>query len=204
MVWVLTKVFIQKAIRMKKLIYIFLLFPFFGISQSNKIARAVEISRQQANVVTVVYNGQNAADPNNEVNGTANITVIGTELTLSSVTTSPTPQNGSYSLKFTQNAGTNTTARGNITLVGINNGDNVTVSLYCQETVGANWQILLRTSDGWTTNETINLSDGGTWTQYTFSANTATQDDPSIRIQGTSSSDTGDECGVDNIVITLN
>lgn len=48
MVWVLTKVFIQKAIRMKKLIYILFLLPLLGFSQSNKIARAVEISRQQA------------------------------------------------------------------------------------------------------------------------------------------------------------
>lgn len=48
--WVLTKGFTQKAIRMKRLIYILLFLPLLGISQSNKIARAVEISRQQANV----------------------------------------------------------------------------------------------------------------------------------------------------------
>lgn len=188
---------------MKKLLYIpIFLFCLFSEAQSNKVEWFLEISRQQA-APTAVYDGQNAADPVNEVNGTAN-TNGGSETTITS--SASNPQNGSYSLRIEKTGGgDNDTSIATIQLVGVSNGDTVVVEVYADEgsTQGTNWFVQLASFDGWTSSESFNVTSTAGYNLYTFAANQATTDSPNLRIATTTSGDEGDIIDIDNIVITI-
>ena len=154
---------------------------------------------------TNAFDGLNAADPENEVNGVVNTDVTNGHFTVASISASPTPQNGSYALEFTHANGVNTNASGYIDIKGTSTGQNVAVSLWVNEQVGTNFRIYLDSFNGWTSTQEINPTHtAGTWGQYTFNAQVTTSDTPRIRVNGTDSSDTGDKIVIDNIEVTIN
>ena len=152
-------------------------------------------------VAGAVFDGQNAADPTNEVNGVANTNDNTGETTITSSAT--TPQDGSYCLRFQNNGGGS--KDGNITLVGVSNGDDVTITFYLKQVTGLAWTTKLLSGD-WDTTYTQNPDDGesGNWEQLTFASATAQTDDPDLVIRTTSGGSDLDLADVDNIVITIN
>jgi len=151
-----------------------------------------------------VYQGDNAADPINEINGTNGTSFDGSFPGFwASVSSSPSPQDGAVSLVYEHNNGVNANTIGFIELTGVKNGDDITVVVYLQEIVGTNWQAGLRIADGFVADDFPSISSIGSYTEHTFNG-VATQDDPLMRVVGTTSSDAGDQFGFDDIVITIN
>ena len=146
--------------------------------------------------IGAIYDGQNAADPVTEVNGTANFTA-GTNTSFSSTSTSP--QDGTYRIEMLHTGSANESCEGFANLV-LENGSTYQVDIYINEVTGANWSVVLDTSHGWTVTDNQNTPSGG-WQLMTLTATTNTTT-PKIRFAGTTSSDGGDILGIDNIVIT--
>lgn len=145
----------------------------------------------------VIYDGQNAADPVNEVNGVAN-TVNAANGTWSSQTTDGVTD-GTYALKFTFGT-TGTAATGRIQTQNILNGDQIQIQFDAQKVTGTNVFPALATADGWDVADQVTVSATSP-TQYTLTA-TATADNPDIRWVYGSGATTGSASTVDNIVIT--
>ncbi|NYJ27529.1 hypothetical protein [Allomuricauda sp. ARW1Y1] len=163
--------------------------------------------RLHIEVASAIYQGANAADPVNEVNGTNGVTINATNHVVTSAST-VTPQNGTYYLRFVQNAGDNTLSKSFIELTGVQAGQNVTVSFWVYEAQGTFWEGKLRTNleDGvsdWSPEVSVNFDSQGTWTQYTLTS-TASVNNPRLRISTTSLGDLNDEILIDNITVTIN
>jgi hypothetical protein len=157
--------------------------------------------------ITAVYQGANAADPVNEVNGINGITVNATDHLVTSAST-VTPQNGTYYLRFVQNVGDNSLSKSFIELTGVQAGQNVTVSFWVYEAQGTFWEGKLRTNleDGvsdWSPEVSVNFDSQGIWTEYTLTS-TASVNNPRLRISTTSLGDLNDEILIDNITVTIN
>ncbi len=144
-----------------------------------------------------IYDGQNAADPVTEVNGTNDFSSL---TTVSFASSSSSPQNGTWSIQMTHTGGTNSECRG-LAALSLENGSTYEVKVYIKEVTGLNWSVYLSTSDGWTTTDSSSISADGVWVEYTLSS-TTNSTTPSIRFYGSSSSDGGDVLGIDNIIIT--
>ena len=161
------------------------------------------INSYRYETVTAIFDGQNAADPVNEVNGTANTGNAGGDVTVTSET-SPTPTNGTYYLLFNKNTASGSgTENASITLVGVQNGDNITVSIDYNEITGSSFSIALPSGLGWDITDNFNTAGGGWQTDTSLTA-TATQDDPELRVALLSAANLNDQIGIDNIVLTKN
>lgn len=149
---------------------------------------------------SAVFDGQNAADPVNEVNGTANTDGNG-EMTITSQS-SPTAQNGTYFLRLEND--TNGSNDAYITLVGVTNGQAITVDYYVAQLNGQSWTTLLPASD-FSVSDQQNPNDGvaPNWEALQMTG-TASTDNPRLNIRTTGSGLDGHQIGVDNIVITIN
>lgn len=146
------------------------------------------------------YNGQNAADPVNEVNGTANTTVSNATIESS---TEQSEGGSTWSLKHIKS----TAASSNIRLQtqNITNNDNVTVTgyVYWPSTQSdGNVFAFLADGDGWDVSDSDATNPNNTWNSFTVTA-TATQDNPDILFQSTGTT-VGLYFYVDNIVVTIN
>jgi hypothetical protein len=154
-------------------------------------------------VPPAIYNGQNAADPVNEVNGINGITSRATDFLITS-SNAISPQNGTRYVRLVQNLGNNLEARSYLQLIGVNSGDDVSVSIWFYEEVGTNWAFNTRTALGWQTLASQNITAVGNWVQHTIGG-IATINNPQIEIQGTAgASDLNDILNYDNVVITVN
>ncbi|MEM1337815.1 MAG: hypothetical protein AAF634_10095 [Bacteroidota bacterium] len=145
----------------------------------------------------------NAADPIQEVGGTANTASADGEISWSSQDTNV--QNGMYALRATKTGGgDNDASSGEITLAGITNGQNVTVTVYIDEssTVGTTWAVDLDENHGWVNDETELIGNTG-YNVYVMT-NTADQDNPILRLRTTSVGDVGDIADIDNISWVVN
>lgn len=149
---------------------------------------------------TAIYQGNNAADPNNEVDSVVN-TDNNSLFIITSVESSPNPQNGSSSLLFQQDNADNTSSDAYIELSGLDTSKTYTITLYTQEVNGLNWVVGLDDSQGWGLDDLKSVSADGVWVQMSFSGSPSVTN-PKIRINGTASSDLGDLLAIDNIVIT--
>ncbi|EAR14667.1 hypothetical protein [Robiginitalea biformata] len=180
-------------------IFFILLFTCLTASGQSKMLLA---SLQQG-APTAIFDGQNAADPVNEVNGTANTGNAGGDVTVTSET-SPTPTNGTYYLLFNKNTASGLgTENASITLVGVLTGDDITVSIDYNEIVGNAFTIALPSGLGWDVTDNFNTSSGG-WITDTSLRATATVDNPELRVALLSAANLNDQIGIDNIVLTKN
>lgn len=150
-----------------------------------------------------IYTTANSLNPSNEANATITTAFIDADLTLSSQTSSPiSPYDGTYYWLIDVDNTSGANDRIELVLEGITNGQNVTISIWADEVVGAAYTLALNTADGWTTGDAVNTAAGG-WTEYTLT-DTATQDDPKMRITALSASAAGDQLALDNLTITVN
>tara|TARA_R110000822_G_scaffold227017_2_gene359725 strand:+ start:19016 stop:21205 length:2190 start_codon:yes stop_codon:yes gene_type:complete len=151
-----------------------------------------------------VYAGDNAIDPNNELNNSTGIAGV-TNATISVSATDP--QNGIYSAEANFTAGsTSTTAT--FVATGVNNGDNVSITFYLHRdaNVGGNSFPRLYIADGWVaaTNGVHGTADVGVWTPFTLSG-VATMNNPTVTwVSGGSTSTINAKLKIDNVVITIN
>lgn len=185
---------------MRKLIYI--LFLFVGVAHSQSLIDMQLLAYQQANAVTALYDGQNAADPVNEVNGVSGITQ--NNMTLSSVA-SPV-QDGIYAVQGEVDA--TATARMFITTNGITSGDSVTFTFYVYRpsayTVSGNIFSGVVASEGWDSNGLVVIDNSMVdyWVEVTFTR-TATVDNPVFRMYNTDAT-TGNRWYIDNVSYIVN
>lgn len=189
---------------MKKILLILLFaISLNGFSQNIAVLRAIEISRQQkapANLYTLA----NAANPDNEVDATTGV-VVTANWTATSVSSLPTPQNGTYCLVWTHGGPDNTLYNSGITLSGIEIGETYEVTFYVNRYVGGNFTVGLNSTYGWGVSDlvTVNSTFAPTlnvWHEVIVSA-TATSTTPRLSISSNSNADTGNKLAVDNIVI---
>ncbi|EAR15446.1 hypothetical protein [Robiginitalea biformata] len=177
---------------MKWAISILLFLACIGVSAQSKMKLA---AMQQGAGPGVIYDGQNAADPVNEVNGVAN-TQDSANATWSSDTGTGVT-NGTYCLVVTHGTtGTGSTSR--IQTQNIEIGDEIQVVMDVNKRSGTNVTIVLATADGWDVQDTgtVNSENGVTRTA------TATASNPDIRVVYGSGASTGSSHGIDNIVLT--
>ena len=119
----------------------------------------------------------------------------------SSVTTTPSPQNGSHSLKFTRNAVTGGSSN-LITLAGVTTGVPLDLTFYLYEgTSLAQAQVYLQVSNGWDAEYDVSSFTTGSWTLVTFTGIQATSSTPSINVYNGSGATSGDWIAVDNITL---
>jgi hypothetical protein len=155
---------------------------------------------------TNYYTLANAANPNSEVNATTGITDV-PNFTVSSVSSLPTADNGTYCLKFTRSGVDNTSYDCLITLSGLTIGSTYKIDCRMNRYNGGNWQIKLDNSRGWVSDlsglliTTVTNPTTNVWFDYTITgvANSAT---PVIRVAAQSNSDIGNALAIDNIIIT--
>lgn len=144
---------------------------------------------------TNLYNGLNAADPTNEVNGVANTNGQG-NFTVTSETT-PTPQNGSYYVNFKRDLASGN-ATGTLLFSGLALVE-TSISFYYNIASGTTWQIRLISAQ-WGSSQTFALSGSG-WIHLPITA-TPTNTGPTIEVRNLSGGSPGEELGIDNIVVT--
>jgi hypothetical protein len=182
---------------MKKILYIVLLIGFSSYSQGFD-ALLIASQAQFANEApTNLYVLANAANPNSEVNATTG-TVADTNTTWASITSSPTPQNGSYALQMTRPSAA--VSRGLIFLSGLEIGKTYSISLWAQR-ISGNWNIDLKDWRGWAVTDSNFLTTQlNSWYNLILTGE-ATAVNPEIEFYcGTTS--IGNGLTVDNIVIT--
>ena len=149
--------------------------------------------------VSAIYDGPNAADPVNEVNGTANFSVVSNH-TLSVEST--TVQHGSYAVKITRTVAGGAAYVVDATMIGVLDTQNVTITLQADENVGTAWQMRTTTAKGWSGQTPVTFSGTG-YDEYQITQ-TATQNDPVIEFRSLSGASDNDVLLIDNIVITIN
>ena len=160
--------------------------------------------------ISEYYTLANAANPTSDSNATTGATGI-TDWTVTSVTTSPTPQNGTYALKWTHGGPDNTAMTGgeiDLSGLGLAEGSTYEVKLYINRFIGGNFNVALDSSFGWTSTSgtgvisTITDPTADVWREVTLTA-TRSAAAPKIRVNANSNADTGNAIGIDNIRITL-
>lgn len=163
-------------------------------------------------VVTAIYQGGNAADPNNEINGTANTQVINDVIITSE--SSLTPSNGTHYLVFEKTtAASSGTAEARINLDSSNLLPNTsyTITLNAEEISGTatpnNWAVALRNDQGWTADivsSPANLSNARELITLTGTTDSDLSGGIDIRVLGLNTTEINGELLIDNIVITQN
>lgn len=150
-----------------------------------------------------VYQGDNAADPNNEQNNTTGFSV-GQNGALAVNATNP--QNGTYSVGFDVTTG-GIAADSNFICSGVTSGQDVTITFYLWRPTGSTGNLFprLNTGDGWTNittgSQLVGVAGNNTWTLVTLRGE-ATTNNPSVNwIDGNPSDHI---YKVDNIVLTIN
>ena len=184
---------------MRKLLYLIFFISSFSFSQGWEMMKRASVEQADSGAI---YDGQNAGDPANEVNGIANTTDSHLGIaTWSSVTT--LPHDGSYTLYLTHGSADNTQVSGLVEMTGVLDGQTVTLKIYVKEVVGATWRVHLSAADGWTATSTeFNLVGGGAWQSFDVTG-TSNQDNPLVEFYTTTSGDQNDILAVDNVVITF-
>jgi hypothetical protein len=170
------------------------------------------LGTKEAGVITVdggtvstrvfpIYNGLNAADPVNEVDGIAGTNNAAGDVTITSSAT-PTPTNGTRVLLYNKNTASGFQENAGVVLTGVLSGQNVTVTFDYNEVTGNAFSVTLPAALGWATSPAFNTAAGG-WQVGTLTA-TATVDNPEMRIVMISTANLNDKLAIDNIVITVN
>lgn len=188
---------------MKRLLTILLVaISITAFSQNRAVLRAVEISRQQATPAapTNYYTLANAANPDSEVNATTGVTVISNG-SVASVSSTPTAQNGTYSIKTTVTT-VGTASEFSIALSGLTIGQAYTITFYGYIVNSGNWTVGCYDYRGWQTSQTASFIGNAvnTWHFKTINvtANSAT---PTIRISSTTAGSGTVAFAIDNIII---
>lgn len=155
-------------------------------------------SYTEFNEVTYLYQGNNAADPNNEVNGIANIDIDANSSISSSI---EQVQNGTYSVKVEKT----TSAANNIHLSvsGLTIGQNYTVSAYVYRVDnGGNLDMILDDFENWqaTVSDRNDFDNSGVWDLLTVTGQ-ATSTTARIRFNQTSTT-TPKTWYLDNVTVT--
>lgn len=188
---------------MRKLIYILFLLPFLSFGQIPDLLLA---SKQQATPAgpTNYYTLANAANPDSEVNATTGVNAVA-NWTATSVSTTPTAYNGTYSLKFTHGGPDNTGYISRLDMSGFTNGATYEVRIWANRVSGGNFRLELSEFFGWTTTvQSVLITTSitaNTWYEYVLTG-TTNSTTPSIRIVAASNADTGNALAIDNITIT--
>tara|TARA_R110002167_G_scaffold81296_3_gene222687 strand:+ start:5416 stop:5955 length:540 start_codon:yes stop_codon:yes gene_type:complete len=174
----------------------FLIF-FFACAIANG-QMLIDIYKVDESGASPIYTLANAANPT-ETNATTGFT---NEINVShsSVTSSPTPQDGTYCILQTNTGADNTSSRG-ATSFATDGSSTYEVKVYLQEVIGTNWTVSLFAADGWAVSDTQNVTAVGTWVEYTLTA-VSNDTTGSIRFSGSSSSDNGNQIAIDNIRVT--
>lgn len=183
---------------MNKLLFMFLLIGFLAFGQDDYL-----VSYTQGSTAAPEYFTANAATPSpGEVNGTAGFTQTGTNYNITSV--SSDVQDGTYAIDATLNADNDSVYKIILSLTGLTNGGNYTVTFYGKRnaTGSVNCQMRLASTGGWTTSETTSFFTTS-YVQYSETA-TTNSTTPEIEFYTTSNGDTGEGFKIDNIVITEN
>jgi hypothetical protein len=178
------------------------------------------LGTKEAGVITVdggtvstrtfeIYTLANAANPTSDTNATTGASGV-TNWTVSSVSTSPTPQNGTHSLKWTHGGPDNTTYNGQIDLTGLNIvvGQTYEIKMYVNRFLGGNFSIVLDIGNGWSVTSTVTIGTVSdpvvdVWREITL---TGTWDGtglnvPAIRVTANTNADADHAFGIDNIRI---
>jgi hypothetical protein len=159
-----------------------------------------------------IYALNNAADPVNESNTTTNTAIKSSgNISINSRTSatavgSAVPTNGTYLVEVEHLGPDNTLYEADITLVGVNAGDDITVQVDVRGDGGNFCKIIMLSEfDGWTLSDSqsFNSEVYQQWETKTLNG-IADQNNPSIRLQFTSCADAGWIMQVDNIRITKN
>jgi len=154
----------------------------------------------------------NAANPTSDTNATTGASGVA-NWAVTSVSTSPTPQNGTHSLKWTHGGPDNTTYIGEINLgTALAAGATYSVTMYVNRVVGANFTVELDSGsggvNGWTVDSstlitTLTDPTPGVWREITLTGTRNGNSTSKILIIANSNADTGNAFAVDNIRIAL-
>lgn len=114
-----------------------------------------------------------------------------------------TPEHGSYMVKHLCNVGAGTLEEGaTLTFQGVKSGQQVTVTTRYRE-VSGQWGLNLAAVEGWSTTGGAVATPSDTWMDIQFT-NTATSDNPSMRIRRLSSgSGTGNYSLLDKVRVQI-
>jgi len=173
-----------------------------AVSWDNTPADAPEISITYRTIdYSAIYDNLDAANPVAETNSASGWNVDTGSLSVASVSGDTT--DGTYALEFTHSS---TTQQETMTVYfPVESGASYTVTVDSKRVVGANWEMWLRSAQGWTTNTGTVLSGGnvGSWGS---NSRTGTTDDTTaaIRIGTTSVGATGWKLLLDNIRVVKN
>lgn len=147
-----------------------------------------------------LYTLANAANPDSEVNATTGAG-NNSRTTWSSVATTPSPQNGTHSLKLTYTGGT-VTGYGFITFAGLEIGKTYKISFYVYEGASTSGgQVYLNATSGWSANVATGGIPTGVWTHYELTSIAATTT-PSMYCYIDDQAVNGDYIAIDNVIIT--
>ncbi|MBO0323452.1 hypothetical protein J0X14_14180 [Muricauda sp. CAU 1633] len=181
---------------MRNIVYITFLLCAFSHAQVPDLLLA---SQQQASASSYVYNEQDAADPNNETDSVgANWS---SDPTIDITSSTGQADNGTYSLNIDCNA-TASLDVASLTLVNVDNGDNVTISGRIYENQG-NWTVRLETANGWDSAVNDSGFTDNTWVDFSVTG-TADQDDPVVDFRAPSTAVSGFDIFIDAITVTKN
>lgn len=183
---------------MRKLIIIIsVLFSFSASAQWDAMLLA---SQQQAGGSTPLYTNLDAANPVNETNSASGWTVDLGDLSVA--VDASDKVNGSYSLKFTQDSGTNLQSTMLVSFTAII-GHTYQILVDAKRDNYSGVEIWLRSANGWTTQVGTTLSAGsvGVWGYDNTLTSEASSTSPSIRFGTTSGGDSGHSFHIDNIRI---
>lgn len=186
---------------MRKSIYILLIIPLFNFGQVPDLLQLASWQKNNSNLYLI----DNSARPTpDEVDATTGV-VVTANWTASSVSSLPSPQNGTHCLVWTHGGPDNTLYNSGITLSGIEIGQTYEVIFYVNRYVGGNFTVGLNSTYGWSVSDlvTVNSTFAPTlnvWHEVVVTGE-ATSTTPRLHISSNSNADTGNKLAVDNIVI---
>ena len=150
------------------------------------------------------YTMANAANSIAEVNATTGTSTGSTNFGVTSVSSTPTAYNGTYSLKFTHAGPDNTLYYRRIEVTGLTIGETYEVHIWGNRISGGNFQLSLRSYLGWTESTYAPLIGGSTtantWYEYILTG-IASSTTAYIDLQANTNADTGNAFAIDNISI---
>ncbi len=154
-----------------------------------------------SNIYTVANSASALAYEANSVTGTTSAA----NWTASSVTSSPTPYEGTYCMVFTHGGPDNTSYSSTIDLTGLTIGESYTVGIWVNRITSAATALYLQASKGWSSDVDLAIINSGTtvgvWT-YFEAIGVAAATDPQITVYCSSTADLNDKLGLDKLTIT--
>lgn len=177
---------------------ILLFIPFLSFGQVPDLLQLANWQQANSNKYTL----DNAARPTpNEVDATTGMNSPN-NCTFSSVSASPSPYNGTHSVKITvTTAGTSSTCYLDIT--GLESGKTYKISMYLNKVSSGNWGLNFWDDQGWTVSSNESYagfsSDVWNYKEYTKTTNATTG---RLLFSSTTAGGPTVELAIDNIVIT--